>query len=143
MAIELPRELVVEFEGCDGGLHLMPARPGPPESMLFQGGLFHVEMFNFDGRIIAPPSHAGRAIRVFVTPLDQGRFKKGRLNYIGSVSDRSDQDLGLGAQIHIPTDDWLPTITCLGSIWRRLTLLLVEGAEGKIAEFSFAGAPPR
>lgn len=142
MLAEARQDFIVELRRCDGGLHLLPSPPSVPKEHRFQGGLIYSRMIDIEGRVLAPHVLAGRSIRVWLSQLQKWHFSREAPPYLGVLSDRANElpGGGLEASLYIPADAWLPTVECLGTIWKRLRMTGIDGDGVAMAlvDFSFS-----
>ena len=140
MLTETEQAFLVELRGCDGGLTLMESHPLTPTQHRFQGGLLYSTMIEVAGRVLAPEPLVGHPMRVWVNQLPRQRRPR-RLPDIGDIYDRTGELPGGGLEVmlFIPEAAWLPSIHCLGTTWRRLTIRGVEGdgRRMRLVDFSF------
>ena len=144
-------EYLVEIVSWDQALHLFPSPGGIPEEHTFQGQLIFGRHLEIEGRLLSPPRHHGKRLRVWLSSLGPAGAGADPIKDVGNVEERVSRDLGreLVANLYAPEHALAPAAICLGSAWRYLTFTTMGRSPGgaRVIEFSFSrsasfGDPP-
>ena len=135
--------LLVEIVNWDWGLHVGMSSEATPPEYRFQGGLLYSRGIEIDARVVAPTSHRGKKVRIWVSPVgSEIGFGPDGIDEVGQFREYPDQPRGrdFEATLLLPQDSLAATLTCLASVWKYLHIWTVDDPldRASITNFCFS-----
>lgn len=116
---------LIQISSWDWALQVGMAPESMPKEHRFQGGLLYSRSLDIDGKILAPESHRGRAIRLsFMGFGPDIEFGPEGLQELGQLHEGRNESRGpdFVATAILPQDALPTCATCLASVWGFLHL---------------------
>jgi hypothetical protein len=131
---------LIAIKSWDGNLHVGLSPEITPVEHRFQGGLMYVRSFYIEGEFLAPRSHRGRRVRIWISPFGPDlQFGSDGLECVGQLSAPDAERSDFGLTLLLPESGMAMAATSLASVWKYLHVwTFAEGQEvALVSDYSF------
>lgn len=135
------QQFLVEIQCWNCGYFVQLSPASTPPEYRFQGGLLFTSSLEIEGRVLAPRSHEGRPMRLWVRTSGSDRDEPEPLLGLGWIGERAPQGVvELQATLELAGMDLPAAAACLAASWKyiRIDARNAEGYDPNVTAYTFS-----
>lgn len=125
---------LIEILDWDWNLHFGLSSDHVPIEYRYRGEFLYARGLEIVGRIVAPNTHDGQMIYVWVTPVGpELMFGSAKLQRVGRFHQRNaPNESEFDASVILPEDSLAMMLTCLASVWKYIHIGTINNSDGDV-----------